>query len=93
MELPRPFNPAFRENVRKNLLERKDELADPWCIGIFVDNELNWGNPDSLRSGHFFLPPTAMLKKSSQAILKNKYDTVENLNALGLEFLDHGTIC
>lgn len=77
-----PFNPAFRENVRKNLLERKDELADPWCIGIFVDNELNWGNPDSHAVWTLLSPADCDAKKVFASILKNKYDTVENLNAV-----------
>ena len=77
-----PFNPKFAENVRKNLEERKDELADPWCIGIFVDNELNWGHPNSHAVWTFTSGETCVAKKVFISDLKNKYDTIENLNAV-----------
>lgn len=77
-----PFNPKFAENVRKNLEERKDELADPWCIGIFVDNELNWGHPNSHAVWTFTSGENCVAKKVFINDLKNKYDTIENLNAI-----------
>ena len=38
-----PFDPSFREGLRRQLLEHKAQLDDPWCFGFFVDNELGWG--------------------------------------------------
>ena len=43
-----PFDPSFRENVRAQLAERRAELDDPWCFGMFVDNELQWGDEAAL---------------------------------------------
>ena len=43
-----PFDPSFRENVRAQLAERRAELDDPWCFGLFVDNELQWGDETAL---------------------------------------------
>ena len=77
-----PFNPKFAENIRKNLEERKDELADPWCIGIFVDNELNWGHPNSHAVWTFSSGETCVAKKVFINDLKNKYGTIENLNTI-----------
>lgn len=77
-----PFDPKFRENIRKNLDERKDELADPWCIGIFVDNELEWGNPDSHAVWTMMSPAERAAKKVFASVLKNKYGTIENMNAV-----------
>ena len=43
--LPDPFSPAFetsfRAEARKMARKMKD---DPWCLGVFVDNELSWNN-------------------------------------------------
>ena len=46
--LPDPENPAFerifRERARAAARKMRD---DPWCLGIFVDNELSWNDlPD-----------------------------------------------
>ncbi len=77
-----PFDPAFRANIRKNLEERKDQLFDPWCIGIFVDNELNWGEPNSHAIWTITSPENCIAKKVFVADLKEKYGDIENLNAI-----------
>ena len=41
-----PFDPSFSEGVRKALEEHGREVHDPWCIGFFIDNEINWGRND-----------------------------------------------
>ena len=41
-----PFHPEFRTNFRRQLVQRKEELDDPWCFGFFVDNEISWGQRD-----------------------------------------------
>jgi len=38
-----PFDPSFAEGVTKALAEHGREAHDPWCIGFFIDNEINWG--------------------------------------------------
>ena len=43
--LPDPFNPEFESTLRsraKNMA--KTMRDDPWCIGVFVDNELSWND-------------------------------------------------
>ena len=42
-----PFDPSFTEGVRKALEEHGREAHDPWCIGFFVDNEINWGDGET----------------------------------------------
>ncbi|MEI8646892.1 hypothetical protein P4S73_01560 [Paraglaciecola sp. Hal342] len=33
-----------------------DEVKNnPWCIGVFIDNEKSWGNPASIES-HYRIP-------------------------------------
>ncbi len=77
-----PFDPAFRANVRKNLEERKDQLFDPWCIGIFVDNELNWGDPNSHALWTISSSENCFAKKVFASDLQDKYGEIENLNAI-----------
>ena len=43
-----PFDPSFREDIRRQMKLRKEEMEDPWCFGFFVDNELGWGGPADL---------------------------------------------
>ena len=38
-----PFDPSFTEGVRKALEEHGREAHDKWCIGFFIDNEIQWG--------------------------------------------------
>ena len=38
-----PFDPSFTESVAKALSEHGREAHDAWCIGFFIDNEIQWG--------------------------------------------------
>ena len=41
--LPDPFNPEFETILRERAAKvAKTMRDDPWCVGIFVDNELSW---------------------------------------------------
>ena len=42
-----PFDPSFTEGVRKALESHGREAHDPWCIGFFIDNEIQWGAKDT----------------------------------------------
>ena len=46
--LPDPFNPEFERIYRARVKDvAKTMGTDPWCLGVFVDNELSWDNlPD-----------------------------------------------
>ena len=46
--LPDPENPAFERLLRKRAqAAAKTMREDPWCLGVFVDNELSWNDlPD-----------------------------------------------
>ena len=46
--LPDPENPAFASTLRTRArAAAKTMRNDPWCLGIFVDNELSWNSlPD-----------------------------------------------
>ena len=42
-----PFDPSFTEGVRAALEAHGREAHDPWCIGFFIDNEIQWGAKDT----------------------------------------------
>ena len=43
--LPDPFDPAFERTFRERAhAAAKTMRSDPWCIGVFVDNELSWNS-------------------------------------------------
>ena len=42
-----PFDPSFTEGVTAALEAHGREAHDPWCIGFFIDNEIQWGQTDT----------------------------------------------
>lgn len=63
--LPDPENPAFgrmfRERARTAAKTMKD---DPWCLGVFVDNELSWNDlPDLGRIAEAYYGTIARILK------------------------------
>ena len=75
-----PFHPEFRENFRRQLLERQNEINNPWCIGFFVDNELSWGTETSLGEWTLVSPKDQPCKIEFVKRLKEKYQTITELN-------------
>ncbi len=44
-----PFDPSFRTGTLAALTAHERSAHDPWCIGFFVDNEIEWGaGPEDL---------------------------------------------
>lgn len=44
-KLPDPFDPETRMGLQTALSEYPVDFSnDPWCLGVFVDNELHWKN-------------------------------------------------
>jgi hypothetical protein len=77
-----PFDPGFREGVRKAMAAQAGTTAgDPWCLGYFVDNEITWGDETSLAVAALLSPPEQAAKKVFVDDLKAKYGTIEALNA------------
>ena len=48
--LPDPFNQEFETTLRKRAKGiAKTMRDDPWCIGVFVDNELSWNEEPRMK--------------------------------------------
>jgi hypothetical protein len=75
-----PFDPSFRADVRRQMLEHKQEMDDPWCFGFFVDNELSWGGPTDLAAWTLASPADQAAKIEFRDRMRKKYGTVGTLN-------------
>lgn len=48
--LPDPFNPKFEATLRKRAKDMAKTMRDdPWCVGVFVDNELSWNDEPRMK--------------------------------------------
>ena len=47
--LPDVYSPQFAIDVRRQAEKLAEKIGnDPWCVGVFVDNELAWDSPDNV---------------------------------------------
>jgi len=69
-----------RLGIRVHNEELGGFASDPWCLGIFVDNELAWGDEISLALASLASPPDQPAKIAFLEDLKNKYKEIQNLN-------------
>jgi hypothetical protein len=88
-EMHDPFDPQFTADANNSVNDVCAKITDdPWCVGIFVDNELSWGSFDGKDArGRYGLALGALGSKADQpakkAILKRlraKYGDVRKLN-------------
>lgn len=82
--MPDPFDPAFARAARQSLKEMAPRDADPWCIGVFVDNELSWTGPGSegdlgLGTGTLAAPAGSKAKGALKALLQERYPAPRDL--------------
>jgi hypothetical protein len=81
-KFPDVFDESFRLNLRRALEREKGRTAgDPWCMGYFIDNELNWGDEVSLAVAALKSGAKQAAKNVFIADLQEKYKTIDKLNA------------
>ena len=86
-QLSDPFDKSFKEELIAQLSAREKELKDPYLVGLFVDNELKWGNESYLAEKAAKNPATAAVKRELVKHYKAKYGKIAKLNAVwGTEF-------
>jgi len=76
-----PFSEEFRKNLRTRLEQEKASVSDPWCIGLFVDNEIQWGDTADLAKAALRTSGNCAAKLKFAEELKAKYKTVGALNS------------
>lgn len=74
------FDEGFREAVRSSIERQRTGAGDPWCIGYYVDNELQWGELGSTAIDVLESPPTQPAKIRFVDDLKQKYGDISRLN-------------
>lgn len=86
-----PYAPEFQEDLEESLLSKEEELNDPWCLGVFVDNELKWGVkwavkiPEQIQEA----PGDQPAKMAFVDMMKSRYGSIDQLNnAWGTAFSD-----
>lgn len=86
--LPDPFDPKFEERTIKTVEQIDREVQDnPWCIGVFIDNEKSWGQMGSIET-QFGIVLNTLKRSNSDSptktefakILKKKYRKIDDLN-------------
>ncbi|NLS14216.1 beta-agarase [Vibrio sp. SM6] len=86
--IPDPFDPAFKQAAQNTVdkIATEVEVNDPWLIGVFIDNEMSWGNTAN-EANRYGLVVNALsydaaqspAKKALTDYLQQEYKTVDNL--------------
>lgn len=86
--MPDVFDPKFNERALftvKNVAEQVKN--NPWCVGVFIDNEKSFGRPDSIESTYGIVLHTLRrngndvpTKAAFTQTMKEKYQTISALN-------------
>jgi hypothetical protein len=83
--MPDYFNPAFATALTNTL--SGPERNDPWCLGFYINNELDWTRPNKLAdikevgSNTLAAASSSFAKAAFRDQLQNKYGTIAALNA------------
>jgi hypothetical protein len=78
-----PWDESFARGVTEALEKHGRSARDPWCIGFFVDNEINWGrHAGQLAEWVLQSPADQPAKKACVAFLREKYGDIARLNAV-----------
>ncbi|ONI45425.1 hypothetical protein AN641_04175 [Candidatus Epulonipiscioides gigas] len=87
--VPDAFDPVFVNSTKKSINDQAVKYGvnkDPYCFGIYVDNEYKWGKNMSnnpLVNAIFdddIANEKSYAKRYFMEVLKEKYTTIENLN-------------
>lgn len=76
-----PWDASFKEGVTAALEAHGREAHDPWCIGFFIDNEINWGAELDLAKWTIQSPASQPVKIAFADWLIGKYGTMKNVNS------------
>ncbi|HNT33780.1 MAG TPA: beta-galactosidase, partial [bacterium] len=82
---PNVFNPRFREFCRKQASQRCAPLmTDPWLLGYFIDNELEWfgksHKPWGLCDEVFKKPSDHTAKRAFAGFVQERHKDIESFN-------------
>ncbi|MEZ9139081.1 MULTISPECIES: agarase [unclassified Shewanella] len=87
--LPDPFDPVFKQRALFTAKQIAAEVQNnPWCVGVFIDNEKSWGVEGDVQS-HYGIAINTLNRDASESptkaefvkILKNQYANIDELNS------------
>ncbi|MEM1120285.1 MAG: beta-agarase [Bacteroidota bacterium] len=87
--MPDVFDPEFGRRAKVTVDVIAEEVkGNPWCIGVFIDNEKSWGRPGKTAT-EYGIVLYALAKKANESpiksefirLLKDKHSTIQALNA------------
>ena len=86
--LPDPFDPAFIKRADVTLATLAAQVKNnPWCVGVFIDNEKSWGMMGSVNSQYGLVINTLTVnakqsptKAEFVSLMKEKYQDISALN-------------
>lgn len=95
--LPDPFDPVFAERAQATVDRIAGEVANnPWCVGVFIDNEKSWGSMGSTEAQYGIVIHTlsrtdadSPTKAAFSQWLQGKYKNIKALNSAWKLNLSH----
>lgn len=86
--MPDVFDPEFARRTKVTVdVIAKEVKNNPWCVGVFIDNEKSWGIPGTVVGTYGivvhalqFSAKNHPIKEKFVALLKDKHGTIEALN-------------
>lgn len=75
---PDPFDPRFESGLRDSLESFAWARNDPWCLGVFIHNELEW--PNDLAPMIFGASADRPAKVAFVGQLRERHGNIETLN-------------
>ena len=86
--MPDVYDPEFKRRAEVTVKVVAEEVKNnPWCIGVFIDNEKSWGVPGTTNSKYGIVLDAMSMKAAEHPIkaqflnlLKNKYQSIQALN-------------
>jgi len=76
-----PFDENFQALIENQLMDLYPKsLDDPWCLGVFIDNEIGWGNESYIGTSVMSTDRYPSARKAMIMELKKKYGTISALN-------------
>ena len=82
LKLSDPYNEVFAHNARRTFEAEKNSTAnDPWCIGYFIGNELEWRGGPEMVNEVLTASPKQAGKQALVKLLQQRHSAITNLNA------------
>lgn len=86
--MPDVFDPEFERRAKVTVKVVAEEVRNnPWCIGVFIDNEKSWGLPGSINTQYAIMldalskdAKDSPVKAEFVSQLKEKYASISKLN-------------